>query len=206
MYINLKNKYLISVMIFLSILSSAGLLAEPKTWSKDESGRVLVYRAEPSKAVAVIFGTTTAIGLGISSMGFLPEIPSRERLELIVGFGILGSIISIPSALAFKYLYYDEYNALFKPLIVIDKHGISYEGHDKIAWKNICGYRAVQNIVYGEYGPVNCGYYIEISTDVARLEIPESRTAITWQKLQQLIDEAYKTYQKLEKENAVTAA
>jgi len=203
MYVSFKNKCLISLVLILATVNFTGLSAVPKTWTKDSNGRVLVYRAEPSKAVGVIFGLMTATGLGISSVGFWPGIPSRERLLMILGFGTIGSIVSIPSALAFKYLYYDECNLLYKPLIIIDKHGITYDGQAKILWKNVCGYRPIENIIYND-GYTHRDNYIEISTDVDRLQIHEGRTTITWQMLYKLIDEAYKSYQEFEKEK-VTA-
>jgi len=43
-------------------------------------------------------------------------------------------------------------------------------------------------------------YYLEISTDVDKLQIHENKISITLKMLHKLVDEAYKSYQESEKE------
>lgn len=201
MRIDFKIKYRV---IFIAILMNVGfnVLALPekehvpkKTWTKDTNGRVLIYRAEPSTAEWAFCSAFTAIGLGVSSVGFWPGISPYDRLPLMICFGAIGSLITIPSAVFLKK-WYDEYNSLHKPLIIIDKFGITYEGKNKILWKNVCDYRPVERVIYGD-GPADHFFYLEISTDVDRLEIYENKIAITWQMLYKLVDEAYKSYQNI---------
>jgi hypothetical protein len=193
MYVRLK-KSVINVVLLGVLASFSDITAAPKTWSKDENGRVLIYRAEPSQIAGALLALMMVGGMSAVGMGLF-----SGKLENIV----FGSIIAIPSGLLFKYAYYDEQNALYKPIVVIDKHGITFEGHAKMLWKNVCGYRTVENIIYRD-GYTTHEYYLEISTDVDRVNIPENRLAITWQMLYKLVDEAYKSYQEMAKEQVIT--
>ncbi len=196
MHVNFKNKFLSGVMTLLVSANFSNVSATSKTWTKDANGRVLVYRAEPSKLeaaglmVMTTFGACAILG-GVSSV-FKPK---DNRLAIFCG-----SIITTCGAYGLRQWYYN-YSSLFKPLIIMDRSGIIYEGKDKILWKKVCGYREMVRTTYNGNGVVTHENYLEISTDINKSEINERDIAITLPMLYKLIDEAYKLYQELEKEN-----
>jgi len=139
MHVSFKNKCLVSLVLILASASFGDLLATPKTWTKDTNGRVLVYRAEPSKLEAVGLGFTTALGLSCGGFGFLiPNKPLGERTIVV----LFGACIAGFGAYGLTQWYHD-YDSLYKPLIIMDKHGITYEGKDKVLWKRVCGYECI---------------------------------------------------------------
>jgi hypothetical protein len=197
---NTNNKYIVIFMLLTSI-SFNNLSATPKTWTKDESGRVLIYRAEPSKLEA--FGWTAMSGLGIAmtSGGVCSAFKSNDNLPMIFCGGVISAV-----GIYKLYEWYHNYSSLYKPLIVIDKYGITYEGKNKITWKRVCSYDHELYTVYVNGVRDHDVEYIEISTDTEKLQIMQHNVAITSKMLYKLIDESYKEYQKLEKEHAAIAA
>lgn len=198
MHASFKNKYLVRLVVILAIANFSSVSAAPKTWTKDASGRVLVYRAEPSKWEAVGLTMMSAFGGGITLGGACSVFKPKDNVAAVV----CGSIITLAGAYGL-WCWSHNYNSLFKPLIIMDRGGITYEGKDKILWKKICGYREMVRTIYNEWGiAVSHINYLEISTDVDKFEIFERDIAITLPMLYKLIDESYKAYQELEKENA----
>lgn len=199
MYVSFKNKYLTSLVVILAC-SNSNLSAASKTWTKDPNGRVLVYRAEPSKWEAAGWTIMSAFGSGLTFGGVCSKLKPKDNGPAI----LCGSIITAAGMYGL-WRWYHNYDSLFKPLIIMDRGGITYEGKDKILWKKICGYREMVRTTYNEWGvAVAHENYLEISTDVQKCEIYERDIAITLPMLYKLIDEAYKSYQELEKER-VTA-
>lgn len=201
MYASFKNRFLVGLAVILAIVSFNNASANPKTWTKDASGRVLVYRAEPSKWEAVGLTMMSAFGGGITLGGACSVFQPKDNAVMV----FCGSIITLAGAYGL-WCWSHNYNSLFKPLIVMDRGGITYEGKDKILWKKISGYREMIRTIYHGNGVVTHENYLEISTDVDKFEIREYDIAITLSMLYKLIDESYKAYQELEKENAAVRA
>lgn len=201
MNVSLKNKWLVGLAVILAGTNFSNASANPKTWTKDASGRVLVYRAEPSKWEAVGLTMLSAFGSGMTLGGACSVFKPKDNALMVV----CGSIFTVAGAYGL-WCWSHNYNSLFKPLIVMDRGGITYEGKDKVLWKRICGYREMIRTIYHGNGVVTHENYLEISTDVSKFEIRESDIAITLSMLYKLIDESYKAYQELEKENAAVAA
>src|SRR5258708_32059979 len=116
MHLSLKNKWLISLMVLVVAVRANDLSAAPKTWTKDASGRVLIYRAEPSKNDLEL-----AIMLCFSGFGsiWLARYFSRHG-ELLFGilFGSHGIGLTTVSTCVL-YKLYDDYTSLYRPLIII---------------------------------------------------------------------------------------
>jgi len=198
MYVGLKNKSLVGLAVILAVASFNNASANPKTWTKDASGRVLVYRADPSKLEAACMGLFTAFGFPFIGASLLEHDKPMVNRTIVAFAGACISGLGIYGL----SLWYHNYSSLFKPLIIMDRSGITYEGKDKISWKRICGYENVRHTVYID-GVRHEDNYLEISTDLDKLQIHERDIAVTLPMLYKLIDESYKEYQKLEKESVV---
>lgn len=194
MYNILKNKFFVGFVVVL-IVNFVDLSAEQKkTWYKDSSGRILIYRAEPSKLEALVAGIISLWGLPFICIGLKPEMYRDTVSGMIGGMFVLGGTAFSGTGIYLLNEWYHDYDSLHKPLIVIDKHGISYEGKEKILWKNLCGYQRFEHIIFTNNGTIYT-YSLEITTDVDKFHIYEKKIAITLSKLHQLIDEAYSAYQ-----------
>jgi hypothetical protein len=195
MYSAFKNKFLVSLFAILATTSFGNLSAEQKkTWSKDASDRVLIYRAEPSKLEAAALSFCAIWGLPFIYIGLRPEMNRDAFLRIFGGAFVLCGTLFSGTSLYLLNEWYHDYDSLHKPLIIIDKYGISYEGKDKILWKNVCECQRVNHIVFTNNG-TRYWHGLEITTDVEKLQIYENKIAITLPMLFKLIDEAYSAYQ-----------
>lgn len=191
-YAHVKNKYFASLMLILVSASfNAALATQRKAWSKDNSGRVLIYRAEPSTLEVVNGGFSVIMALSFLYIGLYPGINNLDRVIkkccTLLGIFYAGFGIYVLEQL------HHEYDSLHKPLVAIDRWGIVYEGKDKILWRNVCRYRRVGHIVFTNNG-LRYWHGLEITSDVDTLQIYENKIAITLDMLCDLVDESYDIY------------
>lgn len=214
------------LVVILASASFGDVSAESKTYTKDANGRVLVYRAESLKLdffralMATMLGplflydsvTDNILGGLIFHNNAINRprgyfFDKAERFSSGV-FGILGMCNAVK---LWKWCCdYDSY----KPVMVIDKYGISYEGRKKILWK-----RAPQWEHQGSVGDSFSNVFFDLlvnpkSFDTRRLTINtdtqsdnltiyQQDIAITLEELEGLIDEAYSEYKKSEQEKKI---
>lgn len=201
MCISSVRKYLASLMVvilFTSINGNDYKVTSKKTWTKNESGLVLIYRPAPTGLEATFW--TTILGLSMCSIygGLYSKFFSPDS----TGPAVLGGgMVAIFSGHVLWELYYD-YNLSHRPVIVMDRSGIACEGKDKIFWKNVWNYYIAEHITRDQYGViVSHRYSFIISTCSQDYEI-DRRLAISLEMLYKLVDEAYKSYKEFEKERA----
>lgn len=194
MFVNFKNEFLVGLVVVLAGASFGDVLATPKTWAKGANDCVLVYRAQPrpqfgQSAANFMAGMLSSLGVACLYVAYTKrKQPAARGVEWMAVKIAIGSFIA---SLTAEKLYDRYYNPLFKPLIIIDKYGITYEGKDKMLWKEVREYKLIGK---------NYPDYLEISTDIAILKISKCDIEITIAMLHELVDEAYKSYQELEKE------
>ena len=166
----ISSIFLASVFIF----SVSPVFAESsKGYAKDNQGRTLVYRAQPSWWL--IPSGTLLTGLGsLITYGALHEAHPRINLNGSLKLGdiwpdlhkVLSNIrMHIPlnnlngtpakaikcmlgagitlSGMAILHSYFSNYFKLSTPFIVIDREGLQCEGRDKIYWKDVKSVRVV---------------------------------------------------------------
>lgn len=206
MYLRLKNKYLAGLVLILASIGFNDLSAASKTWAKDESGRVLIYRAEPLKLELLFATGISACGIfvGYFTIKFF-NLPLLLRNLRIISICALYSLSTTGLGIWNLNRWYHDYDSLYKPLIIIDKRGIIYEGKKKILWEKVSNYyseldsRLPLRIVTKP--SLLC---LRIISDIDELIIHDYEIAITMEELEELVDEFHSEYKNSVKEKVTT--
>ncbi len=157
--------------LFWSTVSSAD--QENKTYEKDEQGRVLIYRSAPR--IIILGSSLICCCLGLFCL-LAPSPQGKEikKIERCMGLPFLG----LGAYILNDWIY--TLRSMTKPILILDKEGLWYEGYGNVAWDDIKKLIPAGHVCRDD----GVQYYLEVVTKLGKqFEIREKKIAISMEEL-----------------------
>jgi|GEM_PF-4814799 len=206
----MKKQSVLLLALFIGLCAAPDLSARPERgYMRDEHGRLLVFRKQPSWFCIPIGAIMTAGGaVGVFAVwaekisvgshtslhlktgpfhthidGGYSENTTKDRVLASLGFGL----ISV-GGIALLYDWHYHYSRLDEPYVILDRNGMWFEGHGQLNWRDLKGVRLVEEPIRDSKGRViGTRLLIEVVEIQKRWRIEDSRLNITREALYDFI-------------------
>lgn len=197
----MKKLFLITCLI---VTVASAYARSERGYYKDECGRLLVFRKQPSWWMVpggmLAIGTGPLMAYGIHTGRLLASTHTHHSWgpfhvsgnsydttgDHAGGYLVCG-VVSF-GGMCMLYSWYYHHSRLNEPYVILDKDGMWYEGQGMLNWKDLKGVRLIEEPIRdGEGRQIGTNLLIEVVEIQKRWKIEDSKLAVTREALYDFI-------------------